>query len=79
MITMTEEDKYALKELLRGVGVFAVASAVFIVILIVLAYFSSGGKPVDQKFAVVDTYNHCEVVQYSPTNAARYFYFLHCK
>jgi len=42
---MTEEDKYALKELLRGVGVFAGASAVFIVIMLVLAYFSSGGEP----------------------------------
>ena len=33
----------------------------------------------DQKFAVVDTYNQCDVVQYSPTNAARYHYFLDCK
>ena len=28
---MTEEDKYALKEFLRGVGVFLGASAVFII------------------------------------------------
>ena len=34
--------------------------------------------PVDQKFAVVDTYKGCDVVQYIPTNAARYQYFLHC-
>jgi hypothetical protein len=26
----------------------------------------------------VDTYEGCDVVQYGPTNAARYFYFLHC-
>jgi hypothetical protein len=33
----------------------------------------------DQKFAVVDTYRGCSVVQYTPTNAARYHYFLDCK
>jgi hypothetical protein len=33
----------------------------------------------DQKFAVVDTYKGCDVVQYTPTNAARYTYFLDCK
>ena len=34
--------------------------------------------PVEQKFKVVDTYEGCDVVEYSPTNAARYQYFLHC-
>jgi hypothetical protein len=33
----------------------------------------------DQKFEVVDTYRGCSVVQYTPTNAARYTYFLDCK
>ena len=33
----------------------------------------------DQKFEVVDTYKGCDVVQYAPTNAARYTYFLDCK
>lgn len=38
-------------------------------------------KPVepDQKFEVVDTYNGCEVVRYTPDNSARYTYFLDCK
>lgn len=35
--------------------------------------------PVDKKFAVVDTYKGCDVVQYTPTNAARYTYFLDCR
>ena len=35
--------------------------------------------PPDQKFEVVDTYRGCSVVRYSPTNAARYTYFLDCK
>jgi len=33
----------------------------------------------DQKFEVVDTYRGCSVVQYTPTNASRYSYFLDCK
>jgi hypothetical protein len=32
----------------------------------------------DQKFQIVDTYKGCDVVQYTPTNAARYHYFLDC-
>jgi hypothetical protein len=75
---MTEEDKYALKELLRGFGVFAGASIVFIIILIVLAYFASGGKPLEPSFEVVDQYKECDVVRYAPHQAAEYKYFLHC-
>ena len=75
---MTEDDKYALKELLRGFGVFAGASAVFIIIMIVLAYFSSGGKPLESSFEVVDKYNECDVVRYAPHQVAEYKYFLYC-
>jgi hypothetical protein len=32
----------------------------------------------DQKFEVVDTYKGCDVVRYTPTNAALYTYFLNC-
>jgi hypothetical protein len=76
---MTPEDKYALKELLRGAGVFAGASAVFILILIVLAYFASGGKPLEPSFEVVDTYKGCDIVRYAPQQAAEYKYFLYCE
>jgi hypothetical protein len=34
--------------------------------------------PENKKFEVVDTYKGCDVVQYTPTNAAKYSYFLHC-
>ena len=34
--------------------------------------------PVEQRFKVVDTYKGCNVVEYAPTNAAEYKYFLHC-
>ena len=75
---MTPEDKYALKELLRGVGVFVGACGVFVVILIALAYFGSGGKPLEPSFEVVDKYKECDVVRYAPHQAAEYKYFLHC-
>jgi hypothetical protein len=75
---MTPEDKYALKELLRGFGVFAGASVVFIIIMIMLAHFASGGKPLEPSFEVVDKYKECDVVRYAPHQAAEYKYFLHC-
>ena len=75
---MTPEDKYALKEFLRGFGVFAGASVVFIVILIVLAHFASGGKPLEPLFEVVDKYKECDVVRYAPHQVAEYKYFLYC-
>ena len=76
---MTPEDKYALKELIRGFGVFASASAVFIVIILVLAYFSSGGEPSKPSFEVVDKYKECDVVRYVPHQVAEYKYFLYCE
>jgi hypothetical protein len=76
---MTEEDKYALREFLRGVGVFLGASAVFIIILIVLAHFATGGKPLEASFEVVDKYKECDVVRYAPHQVAEYKYFLYCE
>jgi hypothetical protein len=77
---MTPEDKYALREFLRGVGVFLGASAVFIIILMVLAYFASGDKPINSaSFEVVDKYKECEVVRYAPYQVAEYKYFFYCE
>jgi len=76
---MTPEDKYALKEFLRGVSVFAGASVVFIIILIVLAHFASGDKPLESSFEVVDKYKECDIVRYAPHQVAEYKYFLYCE
>ena len=76
---MTEEDKYALKEFLRGFGVFASASMVFIIIMLVLAHFASGDKSLESSFEVVDTYKGCDVVRYAPHQVAEYKYFLYCE
>jgi len=77
---MTEEDKYALKELLRGVSVFLGASAVFIIIMLVLAQVASGDRPINSaSFEVVDTYKGCDIVRYAPHQVAEYKYFLYCE
>jgi len=77
---MTPEDKYALKEFLRGVGVFAATSIVFIFILLVLAKVASGDKPITSaSFEVVDQYKECDVVRYAPHQVAEYKYFLYCE
>jgi hypothetical protein len=77
---MTEEDKYALKEFLRGVGVFIGTSVVFIIFLLVLAKVASGDKPITSaSFEVVDKYKECDVVRYAPHQAAEYKYFLYCE
>lgn len=36
-------------------------------------------QPSIQKFEIIDTYKGCDVVEYNPTNAARYYYFLDCR
>ena len=77
---MTEEDKYALKEFLRGVGVFFGACGVFIIILLVLAHFAAADKPINSaSFEVVDKYKECDVVRYAPHQVAEYKYFLYCE
>ena len=77
---MTPEDKYALKEFLRGVGVFAATSIVFIVILLVLAKVASGDKPItESSFEVVDKYKECDIVRYAPHQVAEYKYFMYCE
>ena len=77
---MTDEDKYAAKEFLRGAGVFAACAVILITILIVLAHFASGDKPINSaSFEVVDKYKECDVVRYAPHQVAEYKYFLYCE
>jgi len=76
---MTEEDKYALKEFMRGAGVFAAAAFILIAILIALAHLSTGGEPLSPSFEVVDKYKECDIVRYAPHQVAEYKYFLYCE
>jgi len=77
---MTEEDKYALKEFLRGVSVVVGISLILITILMVLAYSTTGDKPINSAlFEVVDKYKECDIVRYAPHQVAEYKYFLYCE
>jgi len=52
--------------------------------LLLLFYMIKPNKPAEalqyeSKFEVIDTYNGCAVVRYSPPNGANYHYFLDCQ
>ena len=78
MNQMTEDDKYFLKEFLTSVFTTGSVFIVFIVILVVIINVSSGGKPLESSFEVVDKYKECDVVRYAPHQVAEYKYFLYC-
>jgi len=75
---MTQEDKYALKEFLRAVLTTSGVFVAFIIITLVIINVSSGGKPVESSFEVVDKYKECDVVRYASHQVAEYKYFLYC-
>ena len=66
-------------------GPFIFTAVVSILLLVFLMngsanWLEAQPTPADQKFRVVDRYDgRCNVVQYTPDNSARYFYFLDCK
>jgi len=76
---MTEDDKYALKEFLRAVGVTAGVFVVSCIIFLVIINLSTGGEPLSPSFEVVDKYKECDVVRYAPHQVAEYKYFLYCE
>ena len=76
---MTEDDKYALKELLRGFGTTAGVFVAIIVILVVIINVSSGGESLKPTAEVVDTYKGCDIVRWTNHQFAEYKYFLYCE
>ena len=76
---MTEDDKYALKEFLRAVGVTAGVFVVFSIVCLVMINLSTSGEPLKASFEVVDKYKECDVVRYAPHQVAEYKYFLYCE
>ena len=64
----------------KGIIIFFVGLSVLALILNGAANLvESKPSPPEQKFEVVDTYNGCNVVRYTPDYSARYAYFLDCK
>jgi hypothetical protein len=73
---MTEDDKHALKEFMRGVA-FTIGLAG--VAIIGIAMLSGGETPELKPTAeVVDTYEGCDIVRWNSHQFAEYKYFLHC-
>jgi hypothetical protein len=64
------------KGTIAGLAVFVGG---IVITLLISSWLEAQPSAPDQKFEVVDTYRGCSVVQYAPTNAARYTYFLDCK
>ena len=64
----------------KGIIIFFVGLSVLALILNGAAnWVESKPSPPERKFEVVDTYNGCNVVKYTPDYSARYAYFLDCK
>ena len=78
---MTQDDKKALREFMRGFA-FTI-SAVGIIILIISFIYWGDSVPdakqdIKQDTKVVGTYKKCDVVRYTPDYSAKYYYFLDC-
>ena len=77
MKKMTEEDKYALKEFLRGAGIIGVVVGLFI--LFASLTLQSQNPPVEsQSTKVIGTYKECDIIQWHYGPLAEYKYFLYC-
>ena len=73
---MTEDDKQAAKEFMRGV---AFTVGVVGILIIGVAIMSGGMEPVEQQSTkVVGTYKDCDIIQWHYSPLSEYKYFLYC-
>ena len=73
---MTEDDKDALKEFMRGV---AFTIGLTGIIILGIAILSNNDVPELKPSAeVVDTYEGCDIVRWTNHQFAEYKYFLYC-
>lgn len=62
-----------------GIGLGLLIGTLIGVSITCWAFHITHPKSPPKKFEVVDKYdNRCNVIQYTPDNSARYFYFLDC-
>jgi len=73
---MTEDDKAALKEFMRGV---AVTIGIVGIAMIGVAILSNNDVPIDQPSTkVVGKYKECDIIRWTNNQLAEYKYFLYC-
>jgi hypothetical protein len=70
-----QTDKEAFWEIARGGLAAVLVLAVFFTFVATLGTF--GGSS-EERFKVIDQYNSCNVVRYTPEGGAKYYYFLDC-
>ncbi len=63
----------------RAIIVLLIGSVAWVSLMYIGAiWMETHPSPPEQKFEVVDNYNGCSVVRYTPDNSARDTYFLDC-
>jgi hypothetical protein len=78
---MTQDDKKALREFMRGVS-FTISIAG--IVILIISFISWGDSVPDAKrdtkqdTKVVGTYKDCDIIQWHYGALAEYKYFLHC-
>ncbi len=70
-----QTDKEAFWEIAKGGLAALLVLGVFFTFVATLGTF--GGSS-EERFKVIDQYNSCNVVRYTPDGSARYAYFLDC-
>jgi len=74
---MTQDDKVALKEFLRGAGSAGIVFGG--IILLISLLLQSENPPVEsQSTKVVGQYEGCDIIQWHYGPLGEYKYFLHC-
>ena len=74
---MTQDDKQALREFLRGAGSVGIVFGA--IILLISLLLQSENPPVEsQSTNVVGTYKECDIIQWHYGPLAEYKYFLYC-
>lgn len=74
---LTKDDKYALREFMRGVSFTIVVAGIAMLGIVLL----SGGEDVSiskPSAEVVGTYKDCDIIQWHYGALAEYKYFLYC-
>lgn len=72
---MTDDDKAALKEFMRGAGFTFGLVAVAVIGVFML---SGNEPPTKPSSKVVGTYKECDIVRWTNHQLAEYKYFLYC-